>query len=138
MKKVISIALILLLLISQLGLAIGTHYCMGLAVKSEVSLGPAHLDCGMGQMEVPCANDGKEMIAQSPCCQNVYVSAEVSDDFRTAPALDQFSPHFVAAVPSQSFFGEHLFTRTKEAPVLLYKSPPRLLDVRVAFQIFRL
>ncbi len=54
MKKILAISLALIMLSTNTGLSMATHYCGGLAVKSQLVLGHESLDCGMSNMDKVC------------------------------------------------------------------------------------
>jgi len=81
LKKILSISLTLILLLSNVGFTYGTHFCMGMAVKSEVMLGHEHLDCGMGMMDMDTHSEGMHF-SESECCDNQYVTAETDNQFK--------------------------------------------------------
>lgn len=135
-KKIISISLVLMFLVSHLGLAVGTHYCMGMAVKSEIVLGHEHLDCGMG-MDRTATHSEQEMIAASPCCQNTYASVDVENDINLQTALDQLNLEFVVAF-IHSFWELDLALNLASLPTIPYKSPPKVLIPQEFLQVFRI
>ncbi len=102
MKKIISISLAIILLLSNAGFAVATHYCGGQAVKSSIVLGNAWIDCGM-KMEKECANTETKgvQITKTPCCQNEYQSLDVEDDYK--PTIVQSNVHVEFVVSSIIF-----------------------------------
>ena len=49
MKKTISIFLSILILASSSGIAYAQHFCSGMEMMAEVTLGEKHLSCGMDE-----------------------------------------------------------------------------------------
>lgn len=83
MKKLFSISLALLMLLSGLQLTISTHYCGGELADSKVSILGHVASCGMEGIADECTQPGSHV--ESSCCNN-----EVS-----VYALDHnFSPSF--------------------------------------------
>jgi hypothetical protein len=76
-KKTISIALSLILLLSNVGFTMGTHFCGGHAVISELMIGEEHLDCGMAMVEKSVSD--KLSISAPNCCANQYLSPSTDD-----------------------------------------------------------
>jgi hypothetical protein len=77
MNKVITISLALILLLSNIGLALGTHICCGEAVKSSLTVGHSH----MADMDKDCPEEGKHFEAQV-CCADKYQSLQIEDDHK--------------------------------------------------------
>ena len=83
-KAVLSIFLVVVFLASNVQLHIGTHYCGGHAVKSELMFGSLSLDCGMTEMEKSCESNSKPIsvhFTQKDCCQNSYHAIQIDEDF---------------------------------------------------------
>jgi hypothetical protein len=69
MRKAIAISLSFILLLSNVGLTLASHYCGGKVVESQFMIGAKNLDCGMPDMDTTCANDDAANTVQSiPCC----------------------------------------------------------------------
>ncbi|MDZ7613763.1 MAG: hypothetical protein U5K51_08755 [Flavobacteriaceae bacterium] len=83
MKKVVAIFFTIILLFSNLGFAVGTHYCGGEAVMSKFLLGETALSCGMAAMESDCDSDHGDGLSfsRSGCCENEYRSFLVDDNY---------------------------------------------------------
>lgn len=135
LKKIISISLVLLLITSHLGIAVGTHYCSGLAVETKAMLGHQHLDCGMGDMDSDCEGSESEThVDKMPCCENDYLSIPVEDEFR--PTFDQskIDVDFVAA-----FIVSYLevFSVNAETSHFTQYDPPLVTrDISTLHQVF--
>ena len=73
MRKAIAISLSFILLLSNVGLTLASHYCGGHVVESQLMIGANNLDCGMPDMGATCANDDAANSVQSiPYCENHY------------------------------------------------------------------
>lgn len=137
MKKVISISLAILLLTSNLSLAIGTHYCGGLSVKTEVMLGHEHLDCGMAGMD-ESQNDQDDLIRfeKAPCCQNEYTSVEVAHDFKV-PSQPSKTLNFEFIAAFATVFLNPLLPAAANCYSFQHYPPPLPdRDIQVLFQTF--
>ncbi|WP_257670434.1 HYC_CC_PP family protein [Parapedobacter tibetensis] len=143
MKKVIAILLSMTLLVSYLGFAMSTHFCGGYAVKSTLSLGNAHLNCGMateqsGSMEGEYDNnqDHNTRFMPKPCCENQHQLLQLDDDFKVqSPSIDVNLNFIVAYV--QTYIGSFLFSREAKAQQYANYSPPLLKqDTQILFQSF--
>lgn len=91
----------LLLLLSSSGLTYAQHFCGDYEMMSKITLGEAHLSCGMEMMTSTCedshddAHDDKHN-----CCDNEYTSINVDDNFATSSFDIQLNPVFVVAFVS--------------------------------------
>jgi len=111
---------------------------MGHAVSSELMVGHAHMDCGMGDMDKSCENPNDEQnhINPTPCCENIYQTLEVEDTFtlqqtHKTPTLD-----FVAAFVLTY---NHTFHLNKtNTPHFPYTSPLVTRNLPVLHQMFLL
>lgn len=137
MKKAIAISLTIILLFSNLGFALGTHYCGGEAVMSRVLLGEAELSCGMTAMESDCESDHGEdfSMKNTNCCENEYHSAFVDDNFNPelVKQIQIFSLALVFLYPDYFIA---LFPSVEKTFYSDYSPPPLEKDLRVLFQTF--
>jgi hypothetical protein len=69
MKKVFSISMAVLVLLSMLHLTVATHYCGGEIAASKISLSGKLASCGMERAEESCPIQGNLM--KSHCCDDV-------------------------------------------------------------------
>ncbi|HCQ14908.1 MAG TPA: hypothetical protein DIU20_01525 [Cryomorphaceae bacterium] len=136
MKKVFSIFLAILMLVSNIGIAANTHFCGGEAAEHTLSLGIEHLDCGMAEMETSCSSEnGFDSLKAKPCCDNQHDLLQLDED----ATLIQFSPEinktFIAAF-IHSFVVQIFYFVEKESFYLNYSPPLLKQDVQVLFQSF--
>lgn len=96
-KQVISIVLSLLLLLSSSGLTYAQHFCGDYEMMSKITLGEAHLSCGMEMMSATCEDTHDAM---HNCCDNEYTAIDVDDNFATSSFDFQLNPVFVIAFVS--------------------------------------
>jgi len=104
MKKLLSISLALLMLLSGMQLTISTHYCGGELADSKVSLTGHLASCGMESSNDGCSLPESNM--ESSCCNNkvsVYaVDQNYSPSFSefkafSQPVLQVFTLHSISA-----------------------------------------
>ena len=138
LKKISAILLAVLILSSNLSIALSTHFCCGKAVKSELSIGNYDIDCGMTDMESCEVVDWDfNEIKAVPCCENQHTFFKISDRYHGLGALEFiFMPLAFVKVYSQ-----HLFSVTQIFPKALfkaYKPPLPKQATSVLFQVFRL
>ena len=136
MKKLFSVFLALVFLSSNLGFALGTHFCGSHAVESKIILGQADLDCGMGMMEM---NDSqsKALAIKTGCCENVFQDLKINDDFKSG--FKVHSPDVQFALLFAVTYNE-LFVTSDEVTIsfIKYDPPPLERDIPVLVQSFRL
>ena len=135
MKRLLSISLAFLLLLSNMGLSIASHYCGGHKVLSELVIGSKKLNCGMKAM-VCKNNNHAPSIQKKHCCDNELLSLDSKDNFNSnLHQLDVNAPFLIAFVYSYLQF--HF--PTKEKGHLPVYSPPVLkIDRLVMFHSFLL
>lgn len=135
MKKFLSISLCFILLFSNLGLAMATHYCGGQAVKTGLTIGHGHLDCGMPDMDMD-SEESKQGINANNCCENQYQFLEVEDDYRSSLVQITFNPDFAFLVFAHSLFSVELAQKSSKVKYSHYSPPLLLRDIPVLNQIF--
>ena len=125
------------MLTTNMGFAIATHYCGGLAVESKVVFGHEALDCGMANMDKDCETPPLEgmHLSKKPCCENKYQSIDTEDDFKPTIVQSMVSVEFVAAFVITFL---HLpISSTNEEPQYANYSPPLIdQDIPVLHQVF--
>lgn len=129
LKRVTSILLAALMLISTIGISVDIHYCGG-KIKSVGIFAPAE-KCKAEMQETGCKPEVEKGIQSTPCCANKQFFCQVSglDEVITHQPNIQLT-HKIVPLISQSF---HL-----ESCVLEDKKPNRGLDPPlIATQIFQ-
>jgi hypothetical protein len=137
MNRVVSILLSFFLLASHISLTIGTHYCRGQAVDTQILLGKSHMDCGMAEMEEACdiAGDRDFVFANPPCCENQYQELRATDDF-VRDLADVSLNAGAAAVLTTPAGNEGLSGKRAVKAYTDYLPPPMEKDIHSLFQIF--
>lgn len=137
MKKVISISLTLLMLVSNIGFAMNTHFCGGKAVETTFTLGLGNPDCGMEDMEQECENmpSEEEQIKAKPCCENHHQVIQTDDIAKTQPSTSVVNPLFFTAFV-QVFIQPLFFVDKRQSEYSEYPPPFFERDVQVLFQTF--
>ncbi|MBU2915014.1 HYC_CC_PP family protein [Reichenbachiella agariperforans] len=134
MKRIIAISLSMLLLLSNMGLAISTHYCGGKAVQSQLAIGQAHLDCGMLEALPPVCTQ-TQLSKTMNCCENSYLSYELQDDFKLALSSFSINLDFVYVL-AFTFIDFHLSDVGQFVAYSDYSPPLLHQDIPVLFQSF--
>jgi len=134
MKKIFSTSIALLLFISNLGLAMNTHFCGGEAVETSVTLGLDNLNCGMASMEEPCENN-QQQVKSEACCDNTHNILQIDEDYEFNSAQINLNPIFITAL-IHSFVQPLIFSEQKHIQYKAYEPPIPNKDVQVLFQTF--
>ena len=79
MKKGISIALSLLMVVTFLHVTISRHYCQGNLAASKISLSGAPASCGMEETEKDLPNTGTNIIPN--CCDDVVTNYAFDNNY---------------------------------------------------------
>lgn len=139
MKQVFAIFLTLLMLTTNVGISLATHYCGGKAVKSSVSFTQNYLECGMTvQDEQACEKIPEtDSIKQEKCCKNTFSTFSIEDDFNNStPASLTFDDIKLEATFVFSFVQNYFFIQ-EEAKVFSASSPPLIKqDKTILYQVF--
>ena len=134
MKSSVSILLAFLLLISTVGMAKTTHWCMGHEMESAIGFGEKHLDCGM---ELP-ADQENEATSEDPssCCENKTQHLQVDDDFQVSQLDFQLNPTFTLPFIQVFGFGLNFFAVSAiHFPAEFSPDPPKR-DFQLLYQTF--
>lgn len=86
MKKLFSIAIALMMLLSGLQLTVSRHYCGGELADSKVSLVGHIASCGMETANDECTQPGNHI--QSSCCNNKVSVYEVDHNY--SPSFNEY------------------------------------------------
>lgn len=110
-----------------------THFCLGHAVKSEISYTPGHIDCGM-EMDMDHEEDDSSQNPQS-CCENITEHLQVDDEVQLKKQYFSIEPLFAQALVLVFVFGVEL-VEIDQPEYVLYTTPPLLQDYPVLYQSF--
>jgi hypothetical protein len=120
-NKIITISLAFILLISNLGLALGTHICCGEAVKSSLTVGHSH----MADMDKDCPEEGKHLKAEV-CCEDKYQPLLIEDDHK--PGIIQTNDLNLVIAFVQVFLNLNFPEKTEHDFLTYLKSSPLQSD----------
>lgn len=140
MKETFSLFFSLILLVSHMSMAVGTHFCGGEAVETKILFGETHLGCNMPDMAGPCkdaekTNTNEVRFDKVPCCQNEYQTVQVTDEFVKDAAQNRFHVEFAAAF-IYTTLNSALLPNSTHQFYTVYISPPLEKDIQVLFQTF--
>ena len=137
MKKAISIFLSVLMLASSSGIAYSQHFCGGLEIMSEVTLGEKHLSCGMGTAATYSDCDNYDTILSShDCCKNHITQIQTDENFAKASFELNLAKTFVATFVSVFVLQEADITSTQKTFFADYNPPPLKQDLNILFDTF--
>ena len=124
------------MLTGHLGFAVGTHYCGGFAVETQMMLGHRHLDCGMEDMDNECERNSntETHFEKIPCCENDYLSLEVENEFKPSVEQSNLNVEFVAAFVIS--YMASLSTDQGNPQYTIYEPPLVTRDISVLHQVF--
>ena len=137
MKRIISISLALLMLVSHVGFTMNTHFCGGKAMETSFSIGPQNLDCGMSDMEKECESipSKEKQIKQKPCCENQHQLLQLDENADVQITSIEVHPVFLIAF-IHSFVQPVLFADQFPIHNTYYSPPIPDRDIQVLFQTF--
>lgn len=134
MKKLLAISLALVVMTSNIGLAMVTHYCGGQAVASQIVIGQGTLGCGMSNMQMRTEQKNSEIEYESSgCCEDHYQSFEIEDEYN----LLQLSINLDFVASFVHSFLDLVILSEEEHPQYAQYSPPLIFrDIPVLNQTF--
>lgn len=136
MKKAIALLMSFLLLGSQVGFSVATHYCGGEVSDRAISLLGEELSCGMESMEKSCAfaNSG---ISEKSCCDDESNVYQLNEDFQQKQRSIDSQTNFLAVFAINYFL---LFDTEQVAENYQVPPQPPLIqqNTQVLFQSFLL
>lgn len=133
MRKAIAIFFTFIFLFSNVGFALGTHYCGDFAMESKVVLGKTNLDCGMGMMEMNESHN--KAMASKGCCKDVFHVFKIKDDFNPGVEQQTVQPQFAIlfVITYADLFETYLQPSLSFAD---YNPPPLEKDIPSLFHVF--
>ncbi len=138
LKRLGAVFFILLMSLSNVGFAISTHFCGGNAVETALSIGEAHLGCGMESESDFCESTPLlNSVKPIPCCKDEAQFIGLSENILSARISTPSADSKTWILPIQS---KHTFSRLLcRTYVSFYDIPPPpdiLWDRQVTFQTF--
>ncbi len=136
MKEWLHISISLLLLISHLGLTVGTHSCGGEIVSSEFVFTNIDLDCCADKM-MACEEEkshGEDLFKDVPCCENHYTTIDVVDDFLKSST--QISHNVISSAFVFTILNSKLFQKATTNFYTDYSPPLLKKEIQSLFQVF--
>ena len=132
LHKIVSIAMVFLLLLSTISWKVEKHYCMGRLMDMALFVDVA--DCGMGTAYNENSQNFDE--TKQPCCDDEVIFIDGQDDLKIAfNDLDTDQQSFLIAF-KHSYL--NLFYVQTEKPVPFEQYPPPILvkDIQLLDEVF--
>ena len=127
MKKVFSISLLLLFLLSTANLNIIRHFCGGRLAEVKLVILNGNVSCGMDSENARCKPSGtpcnsSEGVSKKNCCENELTQISITDDYK--PASDSELTNLQSLIIA--FHSNNIFTQLQGhvTPIRNYKTPP--------------
>lgn len=135
MKKTVALLLSILMLASTSGVAYAQHFCGDYQMLAKVTIGEAHLSCGM-VMEDSCGDEKENNHTDHDCCNNQYTQVDTDDNFAPSHNDSIIVPQFVKAFVSVFVLKAHIQEPKIQVHYFNYKAPPLIKDIPVFFETF--
>lgn len=135
MKKTISILLSVLMLASSSGIAYAQHFCSGMEMMAEITIGEKLLSCGMDEDSDKCG-DETFIVKGHHCCENQFTKIQTDDNFAKASFDLKLNKTFVATLVSVFIVQEVEITSTEKTFFADYNPPPLEQDLNILYETF--
>ena len=137
MKKSISIFLSILIFVSSSGIAYAQHFCSGMEMMSEITLGEKHLSCGMDANATNSAcNDQNAAVKPHDCCKNHITKIQTDDNFAKATFALKLNKIFAATFVSVFVLQEVEISSTHNSFFADYSPPPLEQNLHILYETF--
>lgn len=138
MRKIISIFLSILLLVSSSGIAYTRHFCGGMEITSEITFGEIHLSCGM-DMDADNSSDCGDKLgvfAENHCCENLITKVQTDDNFAKTSFDLKFSKIFVATLTQIFVLDTAEILSHKTSSFAEYNPPPCEQNINILYETY--
>ena len=135
MKKTISIFLSLLMLASSSGVAYSQHFCGGMEMMAEITLGKKLLSCGMEETAPDCG-DKTVVLKDHHCCKNHVTKIQTDDNFSKASFDLKLNKTLLATFVSVFVLQEVEIVSTEKTFFAEYNPPPLERDFNILYETF--
>lgn len=138
MQRLTSILLTILILLSQSGISMASHYCEGQLVESAIGFGHTEVGCGMGNRS--SSSDKKDQNGgdslNKNCCNDIYVDYDLDDEFKSSGFDVQKTNIKQVAVLVSVYLNKHVFEDKDQTDFTFYSPPLIKQDTSILFQVF--
>ncbi|WP_026450495.1 HYC_CC_PP family protein [Aequorivita capsosiphonis] len=137
MKKLISIFISVLMLASSSGIAYAQHFCGGMEMMAEVTLGEKHLSCGIQTANSNSGCGDEESIPDvHDCCKNHITKIQIDDDFAKASFQVKLHKTLVASFISVFLLHEVEIASIQKSFFADYNPPPLEQNLNILYETF--
>lgn len=137
MKKIISIFLSILMLGSSSGIAYAQHFCSGMEMVAEVTLGEKNLSCGMDSHAPKTDCEDEETIPEAhDCCKNQITKIQTDENFAKASFDLKLNKTFVATLVSVFVLQEVEIASAQKTFFADYGPPLLERDLNILYETF--
>ncbi len=133
MKKIIAISLALILLLSNMGFTLASHYCKGELASTSITLGTTATGCGMENNE-PCDAE-QNSISETSCCTNQLQALSIGNDYNQTVEANDLNTQFIISFVYTFVINQYPETNTQSV-YTNYSPPPIQQNTQVLFQTF--
>ena len=137
LRKTFSIALALIMLVSNIGITFTSHFCGGKTVKAILSIGLHEIECGMTQTQDFCQKSNEpSSICHNNCCENRFQHISIQDEYETL-AFETRREHQKFWTSSYGVEKQNINQSSVNQRTYLNYSPPLLIrDIPLEIQKF--
>lgn len=138
MRAIFSVVIALIFLATNIHLSLGTHFCGGHAVKTELRFTDHDLGCGMTKEDMSCEEANSSAFPgfkQKECCEDHFLGIQIQDDFNQK-ILSTLNPDFTSIALDNGIalyafiYAEIGFSKPPKPPPVISQ------DRQVIFQTF--
>ncbi len=127
----------MLMLASSSGIAYAQHFCGGMEMMSEITIGEKYLSCGMeSDAQDSTCGDEKAMPESHDCCKNHVTKIHTDDNFAKASFDIKLNKTFVTTFVSVFVLQEVEIASTQKIFFADYNPPPLERDLNILYDTF--
>mgnify|MGYP003643199900 CR=1 FL=1 len=125
------------MLISSSGLAYAQHFCGGMEMMAEITVGESQLYCGMdGAVDDKDCGDAAPSSTADDCCKNHITKVQTDEDFAKTSFDVKFNKEFVATFISVFVLQEIEIPSSEKTLYADYNPPPLQQDLNILYDTF--
>ncbi len=125
------------MLASSSGIAYAQHFCNGMEMMAEVTLGEKHLSCGM-EISFSDSNCSEETVVAEThdCCKNHITKVKTDNSFAKASFDVKLDKTFLATFVSVFVLHEFEIASSQKIFFTDYGPPPLERDLNILYETF--
>jgi len=125
-----------LMLASSSGIAYAQHFCSGMEITSQITLGEKHLSCGMDDVFASSCDDESLLIEEDHCCQNEFTQIQTDENFAKASFDIDFEKPLINAFISDFVVQNFEINTSQKTFFADYNPPPLEQDLNILYDTF--